>query len=151
MQFSSGCRSVPTSTLVLHGNNMSIRFTINKDHFEFIKVVLTRLKTLGITAMRYEFSGGGDEGNVEAAAIEWIDNQDKTKTLSAEDREWLSNLEIDENNVIESIINTTGIDWWNNDGGCGSLLIDVQKRQVVLNIGVYEQKLIEDETRIAKF
>jgi len=103
--------------------------------------LLFKLADLGITGVKVKYDGGGDSG-----AIEWIgyttekcdtpedvnDNIDDWETESA-----LTNLGGDLYYQIESFAESKLLDdiedWWNNEGGFGSLCICVPSGKYIIN------------------
>lgn len=125
---------------------MEPRLILSKEHFEFVKTLLTEMKSRGIKSIDWYFSGSGDEGTaddgVPTMSVE-------TESPTSETRQWVHDLNDD--NIIDEIINTTGVDWWNNDGGAGNLTIDAFTRTVTLEIGTYTQELSNEPTHVARF
>jgi hypothetical protein len=103
--------------------------------------LLFKLADLGVTGIKVKYDGGGDSG-----AIEWIGVTKKPCETPedvndrVEDWETESNLaSIDgylfsqiENFVDETILNDIE-DWWNNEGGFGSLCICVPSGKYIIN------------------
>jgi hypothetical protein len=102
--------------------------------------LLARLRLLGVTEVRVEFSGGGDSG--EVSHIQTTSPQGEIDTSKEEmnwpdtvstrkDDEWVS-VTIEKtmtlHDVIEKItyswLESTSLDWYNNEGGQGHMTID---------------------------
>lgn len=74
------------------------------------------LKERNISKVRLEYSGGGDSGSIEQ--ITYIDDNDKECTgIDTDVTEAIENFAYTKLNDIE--------DWWNNDGGMGYMIIDL--------------------------
>lgn len=117
--------------------------------------LLTRLKMLGVTYVKVDFSGGGDSGEIENAYAN--DAQDKDVDVSKESMIWPTKESYEENNewhqrvvdkewlvidilkdMTEKWLEDAGHDWYNNDGGQGDMTIDFRSSppEFYLNVGV---------------
>ncbi|MBX3282374.1 MAG: hypothetical protein KF756_07855 [Acidobacteria bacterium] len=77
------------------------------------KDILDKLTLAGSEAISIYFDGSGDEGSVHA-----IDGLNENEHIDEEELEdWAYDL-----------IAGTGVDWYNNEGGFGTINIDVPKR-----------------------
>jgi hypothetical protein len=103
--------------------------------------LLFKLADLGVTGVKVRYDGGGDSGS-----IEWIgyttekcetpedvnDNVNDWETDSA-----LTNLDGDLYYQIESFADEKLLndieDWWNNEGGYGSLCICIPSGKYIIN------------------
>ena len=103
--------------------------------------LLFKLADLGITGIKVKYDGGGDSG-----AIEWIGyttekcNTPEDVCDNINDWETDSNLaELDSSaySLIESFAENKLLDdiedWWNNEGGFGSLCICVPSGKYIIN------------------
>lgn len=77
------------------------------------KAVLDKLTLAGAESICIEFDGSGDEGSIQA-----IDGFDENEHITKEEIE----------NWAYELIAGTGVDWYNGEGGFGSINIDVPKR-----------------------
>lgn len=105
--------------------------------------LLGRLRTLGIQLVTVSFAGSGDSGSVEDVTC--TDAQGKSVSLGNEKMPWpthSSHFDKDKNawvqevkdeskalgDILEQVtydaLEEQGIDWYNNEGGQGSLEID---------------------------
>lgn len=66
-----------------------------------------------------KFSGGGDSGSVESVDAE--PGHDAAQKILDED---------DVNDTMNEILTNAGYDWWNNDGGQGTMTINIKTRVV---------------------
>lgn len=124
------------------------RLNLSREDFEWVKEMLTKLKEAKILSVTFQFAGCGDEGSVEEGVIAF---EEEKESICYKMPEWLKDFVLDEENKIENIINGPDIDWWNDDGGCGKLIINVERRYVELEIGTYSQELTPETPMIAKF
>lgn len=121
------------------------------------QLLMTLLKVMGGHKVEVRFSGGGDDGSIEGASL--YDSEGKEISLKGtqfewerdvsmfnrETNEWLDRSEtltmpVDDIlvKICEDCLETTHMDWYNNEGGQGSLEIDLNTDPVsiVLNIGI---------------
>ena len=117
--------------------------------------LLGTLKLLGVQHITVEFSGSGDSGSIDQVnlndangnnidvsghKIDWMTSYQTYKDGKWETKSELSNMPL--NLVLESVtyaaIETTGLDWYNNDGGQGTFEIDltVSPPRIDLDIGI---------------
>lgn len=118
--------------------------------------VLTRLKLLGIREVRVEFSGGGDDGSINDVECVSADNS----TISIEDERiegwatrghqthdgtWQSDIVREDmklrellENMCNDALEKSSLDWYNNEGGQGHLIIDFSESppNIRLEVGI---------------
>lgn len=75
-----------------------------------------RLKTGGAAGVTINFDGSGDSGSIYEILVE-----DGERDLSDELRQQVEDW-------AYLLLDSTNIDWYNNDGGYGSIFIDVDER-----------------------
>ena len=120
-------------------------------------ILLTQLRTLGVKTVEVAFSGGGDSGDIDD--VNAYDNDNVDINLTAHHLDWPEESSIhdpDTNAWITEVKTVTkslddilkdvtfdalaasGLDWYNNDGGQGSLLIDFNKSppEISLDVGI---------------
>lgn len=120
------------------------------------RLFLTLLKVMGGRKAEVAFSGGGDSGTIDDAVL--LDQDDNPIDLSnatfdwhehkgvfneAEDK-WEKTFEKVPNKPVKDILTQicedaleeTGHDWYNNDGGQGSLTIDLTTTPPVIELNV---------------
>lgn len=126
-------------------------------------LVLTQLRTLGVSTVEISFSGGGDSGNIDSAycldangkRIELPDTKfdwPRRRTVFRNDlnappgaspwvtEEYVEKLTLDK--ILEALTNDAledaNLDWYNNDGGQGNLSIDFAQSppNIELNVGI---------------
>jgi len=124
------------------------------------KLLLNMLKVLGGHTVHVSFSGGGDSGsiddavlrdrhgkeiNCEGITIDWTTEFSEYNPLEQGSEKWTEREETKKTPVLEVLKNITdqmleqqGLDWYNNDGGQGSLEIDLTASPptIVLNVGI---------------
>ena len=101
-------------------------------------LTLMNCKHLGIVQISIEFSGSGDSGDIddiyfriEKDSYEYINMPDEKAEALIRDFAW---------DIIESKVHTVG-DWVNNEGGYGTITIDVENNTYRLD---YSQRTTED-------
>lgn len=120
-------------------------------------LVLTQLRTLGVSQVEVSFSGSGDSGSIDAAycvdasnkrielpepKFEWPQERSvfSEKTKSWEHQTYTEFLNLEE--ILRALTNdaleSQGLDWYNDDGGQGSLTIDFTQSppNIELNVGI---------------
>ena len=119
-------------------------------------VFMATLKLLGCTQVQVEFSGGGDSGEIQEARA-WgngkpIDLTSHSMQFTYTQEVWSaepgkparSKQQVTEEknlgellkSLCEDALEETGIDWYNNDGGEGSLTIDLSQDPVAIDLQV---------------
>ena len=122
-----------------------------------LKPIVAEMKTHGIESVRVEFYGGGDDGQIEG--VEWSKEPpadtrvdvvtEKRKynlegsfkyTLVTETKSLPLEQAIEE--ITYDLLDKSGVDWVNNDGGSGYLEINLSKPEgagtVEFSIHVHE-------------
>ena len=110
-----------------------------KDHLK----MLTELAIIEVTA---EFSGGGDSGCVEQAeiteALHDLKSYENVMTL-----QWHADKHNDGvqepiakflNALVEELVMSCDMDWYNNDGGFGSILIRPGENRIFVDMNINE-------------
>lgn len=118
---------------------------------------MNMLKVLGGHSAVVEFQGGGDSGEIHNAVLYDQNNKeidcsgitiDWTKRIALHDplrQEWVERDETMPTPVLdvlrdmaETMLENEGLDWYNNDGGQGSLNIDLTQSPptITLNVGI---------------
>lgn len=77
------------------------------------KNILDKLTLAGAESITIEFDGAGDSGTIQE-----IDGLTSNVYITKDDLE----------NWAYDLIEGTGVDWYNNEGGFGTISIDVPKR-----------------------
>jgi hypothetical protein len=124
-----------------------------KETMNAVQYAWAQLKELGVTDVTFEFEGGGDEGQIEAVLTEPEVNTSRpflgnevAKDLFIKDgyQEYA-----DLRDVLESwaykLLDETGEDWVNNEGGYGSITVQgfqKEKLEVLTDMNV---RVVQDE------
>ncbi len=118
-------------------------------------LLLSTLKLLGIKSVTVSFQGGGDSGEITGAealdahgkpvdiskhAIEW---EESRGSFDSNQNRWVEStqsktkaLEEIFTTITECALEEQGLDWYNNDGGQGELIIDLQTSPPTINLNV---------------
>jgi len=120
-------------------------------------VFLTTLSTLGVAKLLVNFSGGGDSGDIESvdaynadmkteipltAQIPWSSEE---KFFDMANQKWekrtkeeVMTLEKIAKELTLQALEAQGLDWYNNDGGQGTLEIDfaTSPPTITLDVGI---------------
>lgn len=120
-------------------------------------VFLTTLRTLGVAKLLVNFSGGGDSGDIESvdaytadmkteipltAQIPWSSDE---KFFDMANQKWekrtkeeVMTLEKIAKELTLQALEAQGLDWYNNDGGQGTLEIDfaTSPPTITLDVGI---------------
>tara|TARA_R110002167_G_scaffold186586_6_gene387695 strand:+ start:49 stop:444 length:396 start_codon:yes stop_codon:yes gene_type:complete len=119
----------------------------NKDKIKLTKI-LFELKNLDIKTAYINFNGGGDDGDVDDIEFEnynreiskpkinhWTEIEEPSDDVMKDIRDWAYD-------VIDNYVSDEyGGDWVNNDGGYGSIVLDIENETYALN---YSQRTTED-------
>jgi hypothetical protein len=120
-------------------------------------ILLTQLRTLRVKAVEVAFSGGGDSGDINS--IDAYDSDMKDVNLTKHYLDWPeessrhdpdTNAWIHEVKVVTKSLDdilrdvtfdalaASGLDWYNNDGGQGSLIIDFNQSppEIKIDVGI---------------
>lgn len=119
-------------------------------YMENLRRVLPVLRLHGVTRVEVSFDGSGDSGSI--GDINFGDSRFDGSTVEVEivsvnrvfeSGSWVSIREVARKNLnaaLEDLTNDyleeTGVDWYNNDGGFGTLVIDVAAGTVALEVSV---------------
>ena len=118
-------------------------------------VFLTTLRTLGVAKLVVNFSGGGDSGDIDSVdaynagqtaaiplttQIPWSSdekyfNMDEG-TWEKRTKEGLMSIEEIAKELTLQALENEGLDWYNNDGGQGSLEIDFSTSPPTIQLDV---------------
>lgn len=97
---------------------------------------IAKLKDNGISIIRIEFSGSGDSGSIDSTEV--LDKNEDNIDLENSDL-----LERIEDYGYDILSNQYNYDWYNNDGGRGTLIINIDTLEWNID-GVYYE-LIEND------
>lgn len=140
-----------------HGNGPATEE--GRVYMDNLRRVLPVLREHGVEQVQVSFDGSGDEGHIgdiyylPQREFDLADVTVQHIGLSShfDDGRWVRTRCLEEspiNDVIEELtddyLQETGVDWYNDDGGFGELVIDVQNGTVSLDIEVrYTQSTTE--------
>ena len=111
--------------------------------------LLLQLNLLGVKQARVEFQGGGDDGQIEGVYL--LDDNENDIDLPNDMIAWTSqtygNQQSEQRptklvdaleDLCQRALDNTGLDWYNNDGGQGELVIDFTDSppSIKLNVGI---------------
>ena len=92
----------------------------------FIPGLFTKLQELNITSVSIPFDGSGDSGCIDLTEIKFYDqNNDELELESALENDLLHNAESLGEHILEKHYD---YDWYNNDGGYGTINIDIANK-----------------------
>ena len=124
-----------------------------KETMNAVQYAWAQLKELGVTDVNFEFEGGGDEGQIEAVLTEpevntsrpFLGNEVAKDLFIKEGYQEYADLR----DVLESwaykLLDETGEDWVNNEGGYGSITVtgfQKEKLEVLTDMNV---RVVQDE------
>ena len=107
--------------------------------------LLLQLADLGVTGIKIFYSGSGDSGDIDdivyTTDVEASFNDINNLSSYGEDALYLSNLDTDLKDKISEFASTKILDeiedWWNNDGGYGTMLIKIPSGNYEINNIIY--------------
>ena len=100
-----------------------------------LKSILLEFKRLEIVSCKVPFDGCGDSGAVEENCILMLGSEGRN--VAAETPQELRDAVVA---LAEHCLESSGVDWYNNEGGYGTLEIDTSNESASLNI---EQRYTE--------
>ena len=132
-----------------------------KETMDAVQYAWAQLKELGVTDVTFEFEGGGDEGQIEevltepkvSLAVPFLGNEVAKDLFTIDDYQQYADLR----DVLESwaykLLDETGEDWVNNEGGYGSITVtgfQKEKLEVVtdMNVRVLSRETSQHEMEI---
>jgi len=117
------------------------------DHKENYRRVLVALRQHNVETVRVEFDGSGDSGSIEYVSFTpEIDAERIYLQFEQTNREWvegrylyttvMQRVSLDKaiNDVVYAWLNSTNVDWYNNDGGFGHCEINVQAGTIEMEV-----------------
>lgn len=123
----------------------------NHTYLDTLQRLLPILREHNVEIVTVTFDGGGDEGHIDGIHYDPIPDTDPTTVMVEhlvsrnhfEEGQWITTRELQETTLNEAIdeltydyLQETGIDWCNNDGGYGDLIINILRETVELNVHV---------------
>lgn len=115
--------------------------------------LLLQLADLGVTGIKIIYSGGGDSGAIDeiiyttekVTNLEDLENLDQYSEDVLNLRDLSTSLYSDIEDFATSQILDNVEDWWNNEGGYGTVLITIPSGNYTINNNIY---FTETETYI---
>lgn len=124
----------------------------NYIYMENLRRILPVLRQHGIEVVTVSFNGEGDSGSIDDISYAPRERGDEIKSLPVEhfgtstffdEGQWRRQAGLRQSTLNEALdeltydyLEETGVDWYNNDGGYGELVIDVQAGTVSLDVKV---------------
>ena len=113
--------------------------------------LLLQLADLGVTGIKIIYSGGGDSGAIddiiytteEVTFLEDLENLDQYSENVLNLRDLSTSLYSDIEDFATSQLLDNVEDWWNNEGGHGTVLITIPSGNYTINNNIY---ITETET-----
>ena len=107
--------------------------------------LLLQLADLGVTGIKVIYSGGGDSGAIddiiytteEVTFLEDLENLDQYSENVLNLRDLSTSLYSDIEDFATSQILDNVEDWWNNEGGYGTVLITIPSGNYTINNNIY--------------
>lgn len=121
-----------------------------RSYRENLQAMLPILREHGVDTLHVSFAGGGDEGQIEDVSCEPFEKWDAIRNATVpvthvhfthEDGDWQRIEETEQRSFVqaavhltEDYIEETGVDYSNNEGGFGELVVDVAEGSVGLEV-----------------
>ena len=107
--------------------------------------LLLKLADLGVTGIKIIYSGGGDSGAIddiiytteEVTFLEDLENLDQYSENVLNLKDLSTSLYSDIEDFAHSKLLDNIEDWWNNDGGYGTILIAIPSGNYTINNNIY--------------
>lgn len=110
------------------------------------KELLRQLQSAGVTEITIDFDGSGDSGSVQSVSFNptskvMLSTKWAEKSSRYVDGKWIeewkeTTVDAEEGctALCYELLESTGIDWYNNDGGFGELEITLDPIEITLNV-----------------
>lgn len=124
-----------------------------------LRLLLQPLRHLSIERVTISFDGSGDNGSVQDISFSPIPNQQLldrpvsviTKTTAFDDGQWRTTEGLQDRPICDALeeitydyLEETGVDWVNDDGGFGELIINVQTASMQIEVSTrYSHSSVE--------
>ncbi len=107
--------------------------------------LLLQLADLGVTGIKIIYSGGGDSGAIddiiytteEVTSLEDLENLDQYSENVLNLRDLSTSFYSDIEDFATSQLLDNIEDWWNNEGGYGTVLISIPSGNYTINNNIY--------------
>jgi len=110
-----------------------------------LRLLADALRPYKVTDMEVDFAGCGDSGDINDIRFYKL-KSDKDVIGTGTALDIPSNLQDEARKIANTIILKLSGDWWNNDGGYGSVQVDFVNGKVSLEGNYYEMRVSETET-----
>ncbi len=123
----------------------------NKTYMKALAIILPILQKYNIESVEVSFEGCGDDGAIHditftpslSPELEELQIDYQTASRAFSDGKWLWH-SIEKTGPVQDVIEkltyefleTTQVDWYNNEGGFGKLVIDTKEESVSLDVNV---------------
>lgn len=126
---------------------------VNDDYLLNMNRVIPVLQGLNVSKVVIRFEGGGDSGCIESSVfygesgneidgpVDQVEIREKFQRW--EDGIWIESscdvlMPLPEavNQIVDSWLDSTSVDWYNNDGGFGECVINVENSEISLDVSV---------------
>ncbi len=123
----------------------------NNQYLNVLQCLLPVLRERGVQSVHVDFDGVGDSGSIGQIECTPGEHGDVLNEIiehpatqrSFEDGRWVSRVHQTRQTLREALeeltyeyLEETGVDWYNNDGGYGELIVDVPQGSVFLDVNV---------------
>lgn len=104
---------------------------------------LAQLKKDGFSKIELEFDGSGDDGSVTAIRGYKLDAAQAEHVLATSEKRWIDIKYEQYGPIFDRLVDAIPIDWYNNDGGYGTIAVDLDDDGVHID---YAQRIMSAET-----
>jgi hypothetical protein len=117
------------------------------DSKEEMVALTAQMKMLGVKYVAISFQGGGDSGEIYSIDMYNMNNEGMempsdmvswTKQVYGDQVKTQSNISIDKalDDIGYRVLDATGMDWYNNEGGQGTMTINFEGELPVIEVGM---------------
>ena len=111
-----------------------------------LRLLADAVKPYKVTDMEVDFAGSGDSGDINDIRFLRASPFKANASPSDYNVDVPDNLHEEAREIANTIITKLSGDWWNNDGGYGSVQVDFVNGKVSLEGNYYEMRVSETET-----
>ena len=116
-----------------------------------LRLLADALRPYKVTDMEVDFAGCGDSGDINDIRFYSLKSDKRFSNgispSEIDSKDIPDNLHEEAREIANTIITKLSGDWWNNDGGYGSVEVDFVNGKVSLEGNYYETRVSETETR----
>lgn len=121
---------------------MTLPLKLSKKKHTFKEFLETLAAKYNINYIYASFSGGGDSGEIEEVIGKLTKESDILVEFDSTESETLTNF-------IDRYLESTGYDWYNNDGGSGDIWVEISTGKIEcemsINYMTSDEYSLEDE------